>query len=68
LELTISLDVITAPHDRYAPQTTFSSDFTLLVHTVSVLAIKQTKNILQLEGVQSKWETPENGNVVLCLC
>lgn len=37
------------------------------MHTVSELAIKQTKNILQLEGVREKWMSPENGNVVLCL-
>lgn len=66
--LIISLGVIAAPHDRHSPQTTFFYDFTLLVHTVSELVIKQTKNILQLEGVQEKWESPDNGNVVLCLC
>lgn len=38
------------------------------VHTVSELAINQTTNILQLEGIQEKWESPENDNVVLCLC
>jgi hypothetical protein len=49
-----SLGVITAPHDRYSPQTTFFYDFTMHVHTVSELAINQTTNILQLEGIQEK--------------
>jgi len=32
----------------------FFYNFTSLMHTVSELAIKQTKNILQLEGVREK--------------